>query len=425
MTNSHKTLQYPHISVLYSMRAYALTVLALLLTPAAVVLASVSGAETAQVPDIGVASGAVPLTKLSLDSGAACLDGTPYGFYYVPSKTGSTQWTISIQGGGWCYNETLCEARAKTRLGSSNFFPSTASCGCMSVEHGTINKDCNCIYMPYCDGASFSGFREDPWPVPSSPGSTLHFRGMNNLDATLDFAFEKLGLDQATKVVLTGGSAGGLSTFLHSDHVAERVWKEANRATLKSAPVVGYFLDHANYENNDNSYPNWMKYIYYMQNLTVPALMQTCLDDFPVTPYYCFMSPHMEKYIATPFFMFNSKYDAWQMTNILQVPCLAHPAHHKAPCDADEQAAVIKYGQAFMDDFQPVTKQAKNGAMITSCICHGCNWNSITLDNKNSYEHYAEWYEGTAPVSNFHIDPDLPNGGGKMNITANKCEQYP
>ena len=123
--------------------------------------------------------------------------------------------------------------------------------------------------------------------------------------------------------------------------------------------------------------------------------------------------------------MFNSKYDAWQMTNILQVPCLANPKHHSTTCDADERAAVIKYGQAFMEDFQPVTMQAKNGAMITSCICHGCNWASITLDNKNSYEHYAEWYEGTAPGSHFHIDPDLPNGGGKMNISANRCEQYP
>ena len=64
--------------------------------------------------------------KLPLDTEAACLDGSNYGFYYVKSKTNSTKWTISIEGGGWCYNETLCEGRAKTRLGSSKSWAANA-----------------------------------------------------------------------------------------------------------------------------------------------------------------------------------------------------------------------------------------------------------------------------------------------------------
>ena len=44
---------------------------------------------------------AVPLTLLPItgDDSPACLDGTPYGFYFQPSKTGSTKWTVSINGG--------------------------------------------------------------------------------------------------------------------------------------------------------------------------------------------------------------------------------------------------------------------------------------------------------------------------------------
>eukprot|EP01043_Picozoa_sp_COSAG02_P016810 COSAG02_NODE_747_length_17723_cov_49.509816_12_plen_118_part_00 len=48
-------------------------------------------------------SGTGPLTLLPQDKGnesPACLDGSPYGFYFSPSKTGSTKWTISIEGGG-------------------------------------------------------------------------------------------------------------------------------------------------------------------------------------------------------------------------------------------------------------------------------------------------------------------------------------
>lgn len=51
---------------------------------------------------------AAPLTLLPQDKGdesPACLDGSPYGFYFSPSKTGSKRWTVSISGGGWCYDE--------------------------------------------------------------------------------------------------------------------------------------------------------------------------------------------------------------------------------------------------------------------------------------------------------------------------------
>lgn len=31
----------------------------------------------------------------------ACLDGTPYGVYFQPSTSGSTAWTVYLEGGGW------------------------------------------------------------------------------------------------------------------------------------------------------------------------------------------------------------------------------------------------------------------------------------------------------------------------------------
>merc|ERR1719478_1513322 len=66
--------------------------------------------------------GTAPLTLLPQDKGdesPACLDGSPYGFYFVPSATNSTKWTIYIQGGGWCYEENSCYGRSQGRLGSS------------------------------------------------------------------------------------------------------------------------------------------------------------------------------------------------------------------------------------------------------------------------------------------------------------------
>ena len=101
-----------------------------------------------EAPDNGV-----PLTLLPQDKGdesPACLDGSPYGFYFQPSTTGSTKWTVSINGGGWCYDEVDCFCRSKTGLGTSKADGKTGGCSCINPkEDGTMETDCNCIHMPY------------------------------------------------------------------------------------------------------------------------------------------------------------------------------------------------------------------------------------------------------------------------------------
>ena len=87
-------------------------------------------------------------------------------------------------------------------------------------------------------------------------------------------------------------------------------------------------------------------------------------------PHLCFMSPHMVRFVRTPFFLFNSRFDAWQLAEDLRVPCF-HPveANHTA-CDASEQAAIVRYGQDFLDALAPVAAVAgADGALST-----GVNW---------------------------------------------------
>jgi len=97
--------------------------------------------------------------------------------------------------------------------------------------------------LPYSlsDGSSFSSYRQAPWKVkPNALNTTqLVFRGVSNLDRTLDALIKNYGLGEATDVILSGGSAGGLSTFLHLDRVAARL----PDAKVVGAPVAGYFTD--------------------------------------------------------------------------------------------------------------------------------------------------------------------------------------
>ena len=373
------------------------------------------------------------------DASPACLDGSKYGVYFAASTTGSTKWTISISGGGWCYDEVDCLCRSKGPLGTSNNLPPSVGKGCYNpLPDGTLEQDCNFLHLPYSDGASFSGFVQTPVAVPGT-NETVTFRGIKNFDAAVAFAFAH-GLSAATEFVLTGGSAGGLSTFLHADRVASRLKASAPQCTkIRAAPVVGYFLDHDNfahttgYPGGPNSpqwakpgtganYTMWMKYIYTMQNLTFGAdgaLTAACQAKHPTEPHLCFMSPHMNDVIETPFFMFNSKYDAWQLGNEFQSSWTT-----KA-----EQAGVLQYGLDFIQQLAPVSSPTvtKNGGMITSCICHGCPWPALVLEGKTSFEHYADWYYGkTSGRASLHIDPRLPNGNGTLNGAAFKsCATFP
>ena len=378
------------------------------------------------------------LPQPSSTESPACLDGSPYGVYHRTSPTGSTKWTMFLQGGGWCYDEKDCLARSKTAIGSSLHWPATSGCGCMNVNEadGTIDDTCNCIWLEYCDGASFSGFREEPWPVPNS-NSTLTFRGIRNLDAAVDWVAEHAGLADATEFVLTGGSAGGLSTFLHADRVAARVRAVAPRTALVdgtvpastaiyAAPFTGFFLDHGNFHNDSaTSYPAQMEYIYKMQNLTFSdagggqsptggggGLTKACEALHPQEPWLCFMSPHMARFIQTPFFMFNSRFDQWQLANIFQ-------SGWETP---SEKAAVLQYGADFLTQWRAMVAPP-NGAMITTCICHACNWTSFVLEHKNSFGHYADWRTGkTRGNASLHVDLRPPNGGGVMTALGHCAE---
>jgi len=284
-------------------------------------------------------------------------------------------------------------------------------------EDGSIETDCNCLLMHYCDGASFSGFRPKPWAVPSVPGESLYFRGIKNLDGTFDWAFRH-GLDKATEFVLTGHSAGGLSTFLHVDRVADRLAKEAPDCKhVRAAPTGGYFLDHANFKYDEHAFMGYVKYMYHMHNLTFGAdggLTAECQSAFASNPHYCFWSPYMHKFIRTPFFMFNSKYDAYQLARVLDV---------KGMETAEEQSAVLQYGSDFLKDFEQLQDEPKNGGMITSCICHNCPWSHLALDGKSSYQHYADWSFGKASGADaLHVDSRTPNGAGT--ITHPYCAEF-
>lgn len=237
-----------------------------------------------------------------------------------------------------------------------------------------------------------SGYREQPWPVPGT-NSSLMFRGIRNLDATLDFLIAKFNIAKAELLVLTGGSAGGLSTFLHLDHVAARL----PGVRVVGNPVCGFFLDHLQAYGNA-TYPNQMQYVFNMQNST-GSLSPVCQSAMGAADAWkCIMAPYAAPYINTPWFAFQSRFDHWQLAEILFLPCMQSqpyaPPYKPSSCIGTPQDTDIEeYGPSFMTQFRPLMTGSRNGAFVDACIIHGSTNSSI--DGATNFEAFDMWLQGS------------------------------
>jgi O-palmitoleoyl-L-serine hydrolase len=232
------------------------------------------------------------------DTSAVCLDGTPGMYYYRPGEN-HRKWFIYHQGGGWCDSLDDCLSRSQTDLGSSKNYPANFSQNdeffSLDPEDNPLIHDWNMVYFMYCDGNSFSGSNSS---TTQHGNATLHFRGKHILDAGLA---QLPSLKHATDVVISGCSAGGLATFLHCDHYAEKL----PHAKVVCVPQSGLFPD------GPPNYHAGMTWAFHQQNASVN---QDCLQS-QVPQSNCNFAQYVMKYIRTPIFPLQSTYDTWQTAN--------------------------------------------------------------------------------------------------------------
>jgi len=119
------------------------------------------------------------MTRYNLPQGSApgepaCLDGSSYAYYALPGKV--NKWVLMIAGGGWCFQMSDCFARTQPdyaggSLGSSKYWSEWY----WAFDFGPHFADWGVVYLPYCDGAGFTGSVQEPVPYalrkhPARPG---------------------------------------------------------------------------------------------------------------------------------------------------------------------------------------------------------------------------------------------------------------
>lgn len=390
--------------------------------------------------------------------GPACLDGSPPAIYVrAGAGADASKLVLFWEGGGWCWSLADCLARAATPLGSSASYPAEAT---GYADRDVLLPDCavnpafcnySSVYAPYCDGASRASRVAGTVTAPGS-AVPLFLRGADNFVATLAALAAPGGpgggvppLGALTDVLVTGSSAGGLTTLLHLDAVAAAA-RAANPAVrVAGVPEVGFFLDAQSIWGGERVARAAFAAVAAMGNVSAGGPGQgnaACAAATPMAERWrCFMAPYVYPYVATPTFLLQSSLDEYQTQNLLApnrdialaltpyapfLPCTLHPgpAPDEGACNASQWLEWFSYDGQFYDALDaalaatPPAVLALSGGVLTTCPIHttaiGGRSHAIVVAGKTMYDYLAEWWAargGGEPVRGGRWARDVPFPG--------------
>ena len=313
---------------------------------------------------------------------AKCLDGTAALYYHRKGwGTGANKWFLHQQGGGWCYDLEGCVGRSKMALGSTKSDKNTSSLdgGYFAIDNTSnpLMYNWNAVELRYCDGASLSGDKATPTQVGDT---TLHFRGRAILDAEIDSILNDRGMKDATDVVVSGCSAGGLATFLHCDHWADAIAAATGgKATVKCMPDSGFFLDE---DRGSALYGTKMRNVFRFQESSSAGLNAACMAAHKATgdQNKCIFAQWASAHIKTPTFPLQSQYDSWQTNNVMAGGAAAVQNEF-----GKNLTALVK---------SQLLNQPQHGIFLDSCHHHCGNWDGSEIDGMLSGAALQKWYTG-------------------------------
>lgn len=387
-------------------------------------LAKVSSALVRPLQDLRSKAGLSAVHSVPLSTGAACLDGSNYAYAIAPGDP--KQWTIQLDGPGECWDEAKCEERSRTEAGTSKSFtvPESAEgdCTCMNYEANGDAAECTCVDLHNCDGGYFTGHFDEPFVT--SNGTKLMIRGRRNLEVAIRLLVDFHGLGNASHVVVSGQSSGGLATFLNLDRIRSLI---PSGVRVQGVPKSGFTLAHKTIDNEDY-YVDRMSMVFHFHN-SIQALSPDCLAEYHDSPWLCMVVQHAGRFIETPLFVMNSMYDAWQLNMILGLN--RSSIYNNQDGTGSLLPVVLDYGKDFMKEFnsfweEGIKNERYHGAFIQSCICHAHCYGAVqhfqgSIMRKNLGHWYHHSGEGAEPA--IFVEQDEPNYECACQISAiaNDC----
>eukprot|EP00435_Cladocopium_sp_Y103_P065211 s670_g27.t1 len=339
------------------------------------------------------------------DKGAACLDGSPPGYFIEKGwGSGERKWIVHFLGGGWCLSLEDCLARSKTPLGSTKNYSQdpneTQKQKILEMGDGgvhgylsnrsEVNPDFynwNKVFALYCDGSSRNSEVEGAVAVGNE---SIYFRGHGILEATIASIKERMGQQSATDFIVGGCSAGGLTVYLHLDYIRRLMPQHVRVVGL---PQCGMFMDQPDYTGKPSYSPLYANIFNLMGMAKSPSLHQGCVEKYPQEPWKCFMAQYVMPFIQTPFFAVNSFYDSWQFQEMLHLP---GDCAFQQKCNRDERASQHNLRDIMVMNF---TSSAKNQSyFLYSCVSHcqymnlDYGWLTLSVSGGTLQSAIRHWY---------------------------------
>ncbi|XP_066300572.1 uncharacterized protein [Branchiostoma lanceolatum] len=324
---------------------------------------------------------------------AYCLDGSRPGYYFIPGTgSGKNKWRVHLDGGGSCDDLAECYSRSLTDNGSTRRLRTRDTFKGFLSTNQDENPDFfnwNVVYVHYCDGACFSSNR--PEPV-TQKGKTLYFRGKAILDAVLDDLNEVRGLTNATTVILSGGSAGGIAVYRQADHVRSRL---SPSVLYKVFPGSGLMVWELNSKRED----------FFRRRAVMHGMLDgpdhpACLRAYPDDRWKCLLPQFAAPYVTSAMFVLNAAYDAWALKNILQLDCKPQS------CSGNDLQALKRYQAEVIG--VTANLDPGQGAFIPSCDDHSIittsDYNEIMVGGKTPTEAFSDWFFDRTVNSSRYID---------------------
>jgi hypothetical protein len=191
--------------------------------------------------------------------GALSRDGSPAGFYYKFSKTGSKNVLIYLAGGGVCADGFFCNMNPPNKdasltaenvgAGVFNIFGPDQEAqdpngerwqsGIFKDDPANPAKDWNMVFIPYVTGDVFFGSKPNG-TVPDVEG-TFQFVGKTNMQKFIARIIPSF--KDAEIVVMSGSSAGGIGALLNAPFLMDGYIDLGKGARVFLLDDAGPFFD--------------------------------------------------------------------------------------------------------------------------------------------------------------------------------------
>jgi len=151
---------------------------------------------------------------------------------------------------------------------------------------------------------------------------------------------------------------------------------------------VVFFLD---LELPGCDYHSQMVWVFQQMN---SSTNQACQEFFSQNQSSCIFAENVSPFIITPFFPLQSRFDSWQIGNIL--------------CSTN--ATIInEFGRNLTNLVEDVIlSDVQNGIFLDSCFHHCFEWGSIVIDGDDQASAFEGWSNGSSSQSFWFQDNEFP-----------------